>query len=137
MRLVPADPAASPDALAAIANADQIVLAPGSLYTSIVAVLAVPALRNALRGAPGRIVQVANLATENETAGHDGTDHLRVVVEHGARVDDFLYDPEHGVAVDVEAVAALGTRPVPYAIARSDGTGHDARQLAQALSALL
>jgi len=137
VELRPADAAASPDALAAIAHADQIVLAPGSLYTSIVAVLAVPDLRDALRRAPGRIVQVANLATENETTGHDGTDHLRAVVEHGVRVDDFLYDPAHGVAVDAAAVTALGTRPVPSAIARIDGTGHDCRQLAQALSALL
>jgi len=137
VELVPADAAASPDALAAIARADQIVLAPGSLYTSIVAVLAVSELRAALRAAPGRVVQVANLATENETSGHDGTDHLRAVLEHGGRVDDFLYDPAHGVAVDAEAVTALGTRPVPSAIARTGGTGHDCRQLAQALSALL
>ena len=137
VRLEPPDAAASPDALAALARADQIVLAPGSLYTSIVAVLAVPELRDALRRAPGRIVQVANLATENETAGHDGTDHLRVVLDHGGRVDDFLYDPGCGVPVDAEAVAALGTRPVPAAIARIDGTGHDPGQLARALSALL
>ena len=51
VRLTPSDPPASPDALEAIARADQIVLAPGSLYTSIVAVLCVPEIRDVIAGA--------------------------------------------------------------------------------------
>src|SRR5205085_4193658 len=47
VQLDPADAAASPEAIEAIAHADQIVIAPGSLYTSIVAVLSVPALSGA------------------------------------------------------------------------------------------
>jgi uncharacterized cofD-like protein len=137
VRLTPADPPASPDALTAIARADQIVLAPGSLYTSIVAVLSVPEIRDVVAGAHGRVVQIANLAVENETTGHDGTDHLRAVLDHGGRVDQFVYDPEHGLAVDPVVVAALGVEPVAAAIAGPGGTGHDPQQLAKALSALL
>src|SRR5262249_44507354 len=48
VELVPADAAAVPDAVAAIRAADQVVLAPGSLYTSVLAVLVVPQLRAAL-----------------------------------------------------------------------------------------
>ena len=47
--------------------------------------------------------------------------------EHGGRVDAFLYDPDHGLAVDDAAVAALGVEPVAAPIARPDGTGHDPR----------
>jgi uncharacterized cofD-like protein len=137
VRLTPANPAASPDALEAIARADQIVLAPGSLYTSIVAVLCVPELRAAIERAPARVVQIANLETENETTGHDGTDHLATVRDHGGRVDQFLYDPDHGLAVDAEAVSALGSQPVAAPIAGPAGFGHDPQQLAKALSALL
>jgi uncharacterized cofD-like protein len=141
VHLQPADPPASPDALLAIAAADQIVLAPGSLYTSIVAVLGVPEIRAAIAAASGRVVQIANLETENETTGHDGTDHLVAVRDHGGRVDQFLYDPEYGLAVDPGAIVALGTEPVgaPIAapIAGPDGIGHDVQQLAKALSALL
>ncbi len=137
VRLTPADPPASPDALRAIARADQIVLAPGSLYTSIVAVLGVPQIRTAIERAPGRVVQVANLAVENETTGHDGTDHLAAVHEHGGRVDQFLYDPDHGLAVDPIAIAALGAEAVAAPISGADGDGHDVHQLAKALSALL
>ena len=69
---------------------------------------------------------------ENETTGHDGTDHLRAVLDHGGRVDQFVYDPEHGLAVDPAAVAALGVEPVAAPIAGPGGTGHDPQQLAKA-----
>jgi len=137
VRLVPENPPASPDALTAIAHADQIVLAPGSLFTSIVAVLGVPELRAAIDRAPGRVVQIANLELENETTGLDGTDHLAAVKEHGGRVDQFVYDPDHGLAVDPAAVTAFGAEPVAAPIAGPGGSGHDPQQLAKALSALL
>jgi len=135
--LEPPDAAPPSDALRALAEADQVVIAPGSLYTSIVAVLCVPALRDAIRGARGTVVQVANLDTENETRRHDGTDHLMTVRDHGGRVDAFVFDPDHGLAVDPEAVAAIGVRPVPVPISQADGLCHDPLQLAKALSALL
>jgi uncharacterized cofD-like protein len=137
VQLTPADPAACADAVEAIADADQIVLAPGSLYTSIVAVLCVPGIRAAVDAASGQVVQVANLALENETRGHDGADHLAAVREHGGRVDTFLYDPDSGPKVDAQRVTALGVRPIAGSIAAAGGTGHDPRQLAKALSALL
>jgi uncharacterized cofD-like protein len=137
VRLTPADPAACPDAVAAIEGADQIVVAPGSLYTSIVAVLCVPEIRAAIEGASGQVVQVANLALENETAGHDGGDHLAAIRDHGGRVDTFLYDPDHGPTVDPARIAALGAQPTAGPIAAGGGAGHDPRQLAKALSALL
>ena len=137
VRLTPAEPAASKEAVAAIAAADQIVIAPGSLYTSIVAVLCVPEIRAAIAGSRGQVVQVANLALENETTGHDGGDHLAAVRDHGARVDIFLYDPDHGPAVASERIEALGSRPVAGPTADEGGAGHDPRQLAKALSALL
>ena len=58
--------------------ADQIVLAPGSLYTSLLAgARASPRSAAAVAAAPGRVVQVANLRPQMpETAGLDGTDHL-------------------------------------------------------------
>jgi uncharacterized cofD-like protein len=137
VQLEPPDAAPSPEALRAIAGSDQIVIAPGSLYTSIVAVMCVPELRDAIGNAHGTVVQVANLDAENETRGHDGTDHLTAVREHGGRVDAFLYDPERGLRVDPEAVAALGARPVAAPISQPEGLVHDPLQLAKALSALL
>jgi uncharacterized cofD-like protein len=138
VELVPADAPASPDALRAIANADQVVLAPGSLYTSLLPVLCVRTLRTAIGDTPGRVVQVANLRPQlPETAGLDGTDHLRAVLDHGVRVDTFLYAADGTLDVTPEAVRALGVTPVAAHVARPHGLAHDPQQLAQALQALL
>jgi uncharacterized cofD-like protein len=135
VRLVPEDAAASPEALAAIARADQVIWAPGSLYTSIVAVVCVPEIRAAVANASGRVIQIANVESESETAGLDGTDHLAAVREHRGRVDTLVYDPVHGLAVDETRVRELGAQAVAAPIATE--TGHDPAQLARALAALL
>jgi uncharacterized cofD-like protein len=138
VELVPADAPASPAAVEAIAAADQIVLAPGSLYTSLLPVLCVPELRAAIAAAGGHVVQVANLRPQlPETAGLDGTDQLRVVLEHGARVDTFLHATDGALAVDEAEVRELGVEAVGAPIARADGVVHDSGQLAKRLSALL
>jgi len=138
VELVPADAVATPDAIAAIAAADQIVYAPGSLYTSVLPVLCVTGLRAAIGVTEAQVVQVANLGPQDpETAGMDGADHLAAVLTHGARVDRFLYDAGDGLVVDEGRVRALGVEPVRAAVARPDGRAHDPRQLAKALHALL
>ena len=48
--VIPADAVAPPAALAALAGADQIVIGPGSLFTSVLAALAVPGIAEAIRG---------------------------------------------------------------------------------------
>jgi uncharacterized cofD-like protein len=136
--LVPTDAPACPDALAAIGHADQIVLAPGSLYTSLVPVLCVPELGAALQHAPGTVVQVCNLRPQiPETMGLDATDHLRAVLEHGARADRFLYQAGGVLAADEPAIRALGVEPVGAQLAGPDGLVHDPAELARALTALL
>lgn len=137
VELLPASPPASPAALAAIAAADQIVLAPGSLYTSVLAVLCVPEIRQAVAAAPGRVVNVCNLQTDAETTGLDGTDHLRIILDHGGRVDTLLHDPSAGLAVSETAVRELGVTPQAASIAVGNGQGHDPARLAAALAALL
>jgi uncharacterized cofD-like protein len=138
VELVPHDAAASPAALAAIAQADQIVLAPGSLYTSVVAVLCVPKLRDAIAGSSARVVQVANLHTEApETDGLDGTDHLFAVLDHGARVDVLLYDRGQRLIVDEHAVRSRGVDPVARDLMDDAGREHDPAKLADALESLL
>jgi len=136
--LVPEDPPAPAEALSAIAGADQVVLAPGSLYTSLLPVLCVPTLRDAIATTSARVVQVANLRPQvPETAGLDATDHLRAVLDHGARVDVFLYQEGGTLAVDVEVIRSWGVEPVAAAIAAADEVAHDPERLAKALHALL
>lgn len=136
VELIPSDAPAHPEAIEAIAQADQVVLAPGSLFTSLLPVLAVPALRDAVASTSARVVQVCNLHHQlPETDGLDATDHLRAVLEHGARVDDFLYDPAT-LACDEDEIRALGAVPVQSQMAGPD-MAHDAGRLAIALRDLL
>jgi uncharacterized cofD-like protein len=137
VQVTPADAHPCKDALEAIASADQIVLAPGSLFTSIVAAVCAPEIREALAKATAGVVQVCNLGSENETTDLDGTEHLRVVLDHGGRVDTFLYDREVGLSVDEAAVREMGVIPVAATIADGQGPTHQHQQLAKALSALL
>ncbi len=138
VELVPADPPALPDAMAAIAEADQVVLAPGSLYTSLLPVLCVPDLARAIAASPARVVQVANLRPQiPETAGLDGTDHLGAVRDHGGRVDVFVYQPDGLLAVDPGQVEAWGVVPVAAELAPPGSGIHDADRLAKVLGALL
>jgi uncharacterized cofD-like protein len=138
VEVVPADARPVPDAVAAIGAADQVVLAPGSLYTSVLAVLVVDGLAEAVRTAPGRVVQVGNLRTQDaETAGMDAADHLQAVRDHGGRVDVYL-DPDGGqLEVDRDRIRLLGAETVTADVADPRSPEHDPRRLALALAALL
>jgi uncharacterized cofD-like protein len=140
VELVPGDVAADPVAVDAIRDADQVVLAPGSLFTSLLPVLVVPEIRRAVAETRAQVVQVGNLAPQvPETDGLDGVDHLRALLEHGARVDVLLTPPPDSarLAVDDRAVRACGVRPVHAEVAAGAAFGHDPGRLAQALGDLL
>ena len=83
--ITPADVAAGSDAIAAIAEADVIVLGPGSLFTSLLPVLLVPEIRDAVATASALRLYVCNVATQaGETAGYDLADHVEALVGHTA-----------------------------------------------------
>ena len=138
VHIVPEDAKAHPDVVSAIELADQVVLAPGSLFTSLAPVLCVPAIREALQGTRGRIVHVCNLQPQvPETLGLDATDHLRAVLDHGARVDTFLYHLGGDLPADESAIRSLGVEPVAADVAGANRHEHDPGALAKALEGLL
>lgn len=138
VRVVPEDVAACPEAVEAILRADQVVLGPGSIYTSVLAALCVPGIRAAVQAAPGGVVQVANLRCERpESEDLDGNDHLAVLLDHKVRVDAFLYEPAGELEVDEGVVSSRGVRPVAAEMAAPGGLVHEPAKLAMALRALL
>ena len=138
VELVPDDARAPPDAVRAILAADQVVIAPGSLFTSVLPVLAVGDLRDAVGRTDARVVQVSNLRSEvPETEGLDAADHLRAVLAHGARVDDFLYEEGGLLPCDPSAVAELGARAIAAHVAAPSRLVHDPAKLATALHDLM
>jgi uncharacterized cofD-like protein len=131
--VVPADAPVPPEVLEAIAGADQVVIGPGSLFTSVLAVGAVPGIRDALAARPGGRVYVCNLRPQPpETSGFDSADHLRAVLAHGVPVDVMVDQGTPGDGPD----SVFGIPVVRARLARSDGSGHDPEQLAAVLREL-
>ena len=126
--IVPPDATAPDAALEAITGADQVVLGPGSLFTSVLAVVAVPALRDALAATRARKVYVCNLRPQlPETAGFDVADHVEALRAHGLEVDVALCDPR-GLRRGQPGVPVVERR-----VASDDGVTHDPARLAHAL----
>ena len=90
IRLVPEHPQPLPDALEAIADADVIVLGPGSLYTSIIPNFLVDGISEAVTRAQALKCYVLNIMTQDgETDGYTAADHIRAIFAHaGAGVMD-------------------------------------------------
>ncbi len=67
----------------AIMNADQIVLGPGSLFTSILPNLMIENVGEALRQTHADIVYICNIMTQKgETENFTEADHVRVLNQH-------------------------------------------------------
>jgi len=79
----PGEVDAAEDAITAIADAEIVVLGPGSLFTSVLPVLLIPAIRRAVADAPGIRVYACNVATQpGETEGFDLADHVEALIAH-------------------------------------------------------
>jgi len=130
--VVPADAQPPPAALDAIARADQIVLGPGSLFTSVLAVVAVPAIGDALNATKATKVYVCNLREQvPETTGYDVAAHVAALGSHRLAVDVVVFDPSGVRAGDV------AVRAVEANVATDDGTLHDPDRLAGVLRRLV
>jgi uncharacterized cofD-like protein len=104
----PDDVRASEDALAAIGEADLIVLGPGSLYTSLLPSLLLPEIRDAVAASTALRVYVCNVATQlGETTGFDLADHVEALVAHAGVgiLDAVLANNRFGVRVPADYAA--------------------------------
>ena len=108
MSLGPEDLTANPAALVAISDADQLILGPGSLFTSLLAVLLIPGISEAWQNSRAQRFFVLNLIDQKgETLGLSGSDHLRVLASLGG-----IGGPGVVIAHDGPIAAPAGHRPV-------------------------
>jgi uncharacterized cofD-like protein len=153
LRLSPADAAAPAAACEAVEAAHAVVIGPGSLYSSLIAVLLVRDLAEALARSSARVILVMNLMTEpGETDGYTAVDHVLALCRHavGLRIHDILVNVapmppvaldrygEAGaspVAPDRELLAAMGHRVVERDLLDSTGgrVRHDPTKVATAI----
>ena len=156
--LKPADVAPAPEVLDAIADAELIVLGPGSLYTSVIPNLLVRGVADAIRAnRSGAKLYVCNVMTQpGETDGYAASDHVRAlqrliapdIVTHAlvntqpprqrALLARYEAEGAHPVSADLDAVRQLGVIPIAAPlISEEDVVRHDPEALARALVRIL
>lgn len=140
----PKDPPACAASLDAIAQADVLVLGPGSWYTSVLPHLLIPEQREALTTSKARRILITNVqpTADRETRGLPLTRHLELVRTYAPdlRFDVILADPSHvdDRAVLDDAARDLGGRVHYASLERRDGSGqHDSDLLSAALRTIL
>ncbi len=124
IRFDPPAPMAPPEVPKAIGAADQIVLGPGSFFTSVLGAAAVPEIVDAIASVAAPVGLVANL---------DVDPGVQV-----ARLRSHGIEPTHVVVQAGGATGDVGGVTVVEAdIVRPHGLAHDADRLAPVLAALL
>ena len=133
LSLVPPDAQPPAAAVCALKEADQVIIGPGSLYTSVLAACCVPQLRDAITASSAQRVYVANLREQPpETAGYDVATHMAALARHGVLVDVVLADPS------ALPIGDLRTARVVRATVGGEGlVAHDPARLASELEGLL
>lgn len=151
LTLKPADVAPLPDVLQAIADADVILLGPGSLYTSVIPNLLVRGVADAVRASRALRIYVCNVMTQpGETDGFSASDHVRVLIEqlgpglfthalvntqrprHRALLARYEAEGAVPVEPDLDRIEALGITPIAEAlISEEEVVRHDPERLAR------
>ncbi|MFN2557691.1 MAG: uridine diphosphate-N-acetylglucosamine-binding protein YvcK [Nitriliruptorales bacterium] len=144
--LEPQGPPGTPEAVDAIAAADLVALGPGSLFTSIIPNLLVPAIRAAVVASECPVVYICNVREQRgETEGLDLPAHLTALLDHapGLALSAIVAHTgprppceERPLRADREELAPFTSSVVLTDLLDGDG-GHDPRKLAGALDHLL
>jgi uncharacterized cofD-like protein len=144
------------EVLEAIADADLIVLGPGSLYTSVIPNLLVSGLVEAVSKSRAITLYVCNVMTQpGETDGYSASDHVSALKKHapGIRLDYCLVNDEiptknllkkyqvegqEPVKTDVIKLDEMGVKIITAKlISQTDLVRHDSDKLAERIMKLL
>ena len=122
LRVLPPEAKATASAREAIVGADQIVLGPGSLFTSVIAGLRVPGVADAVNHSQGRLVYVCNLTTQDgETLGMSGEEHVKALSEVGeVRAPDVVVAHDGALNVPAELARVSFSGKAPFEVAGGD-----------------
>lgn len=112
--------------LDAIANADAIILGPGSLYTSIMPNLLIDGMAEALRESKAVKIYICNVMTQpGETDGYTASMHAKAILDHaGAGAIDYVLVNSVDISPAMkEFYAGKGAFPVRVDEAELDALG--------------
>jgi uncharacterized cofD-like protein len=108
---------ANPQAIDVIAQADIVVIAPGSLYESLVSNFLVEGIAEALKDTPAKVVQVVNLVTKpGQTDGWTVCDFVQEIERFAGKgtIDYALYNTQPPTSTMLSHYARDGEFPVSY-----------------------
>ena len=147
----PPDAQPTDGALAALPEADLILIGPGSLYTSVLPNLLIKPIADALRQAKALRVYICNVMTQpGETEGYSAEEHLSAIIEHAGLVVDvmvlngrrptetllqsYAVENQFPVPFDINAIRELGVTPFfGDIISEGDYVRHDSAALAETI----
>lgn len=133
LRIIPADPPARAEAIAAIEEADWITMGPGSWFSSVLPHLLVPTQRRALSESNGKKIVLLNLdatpdSPGNEFAGYSPEEHLGLIAQYAPdlHIDIVLADISvvKNPIVFEHQVRAMGGELVLADLRKSPGSVH-------------
>lgn len=82
---------ANPVAIKSIEESDYIVIGPGDLYTSIIPVLLVNGVKEAMKKSRAKIVYIMNMMTKSgQTTNYKASDHVKDLVIYLGREPDYV-----------------------------------------------
>lgn len=154
--LKPEDAQATAEALESIAEADIIVLGPGSLYTSIMPNVVIKEIAEAIVASPAYKMYVCNVMTQQgETDNYTASDHVKAIVDHtspgilnavlvnSAEVPldaqgRYKAEDSFPVVPDIERIKGMGYTVVATdLLSINDYVRHDSTKLTKALIRLI
>lgn len=135
LHVVPRDPEVPKGALEAIASAEAIVVGPGSLFTSVLAVLCYPRISQAIADCSAKRVYVANLRQQlQETKHMTISDHVKALVKHGFIPDVVIADDTNIDLGDAQHYCdSIGAQLIIVLLSDDSGNLHDPELLSVAL----
>src|ERR1019366_7204679 len=126
LRLHPRHVRPLPEVLEALAQANLILIGPGSLYTSILPNLLVSGVAEAIESSSATKVYIANLMTQpGETDGYSLADHVRTIYSHTRdKLFDWVVASNQPVSLEVaRRYSSGGAEPVRVDIAELQRMG--------------
>ncbi|MGB8698667.1 MAG: gluconeogenesis factor YvcK family protein, partial [Thermosynechococcaceae cyanobacterium] len=153
---MPSRPPALPSVLVAIAEADLIILGPGSLYTSVIPNLLVPDIAKAIaqRKDIPRIYVCNIMSQPGETTGYRVSDHIKAIDRAAGRrifdavlvqkrapsqiaLEHYAQENSHPVIIDRDELLRLGCRVILANIMDEDPKTYLVRHSSQRLARVL
>ncbi len=142
------------DVIAAIRDAELIILGPGSLYTSVIPNLLIKEISHEIAKSNAKKIYVCNIMTQpGETDGYTVSDHVNALMKHaGSRriidavlVNDFMpsnlakkyqLSGSYPVKLDIDNLKKLGVKLFPKKLIEDNKDGlvrHSSNRVARAI----